>query len=151
MTKESGFNCKQRQRLPPVSHSPDFWRHLATQSVRTEGSGGVMWVVFKAARLKADHSLLTDAKVKKSWSCTSAALYVIISWCLIKNRYSFKFTGIIFLLPTVYQLLGRCSGNKNLPVYFYGECSGIWKETFMECLSIDLPFLHFPANTKGSR
>jgi len=40
--KESGFNYKQGQMLPPALHNPDFWLHLAAQPIRTEGSGGRM-------------------------------------------------------------------------------------------------------------
>ena len=48
---------------------------------------------------EADHSRPSSAEVKNAWSCTSAAPYAWIAWCLFKHTDNLPFicSGIIYL------------------------------------------------------
>jgi hypothetical protein len=84
--------------LPP---RPDLLWGPAFSPMGTESTspGG------KRPGREADHSPLSSAEVKKTWSYTSSHPYVFMAWCLIKgyvfmaqdlfkHKYNFTFTFI---------------------------------------------------------
>jgi hypothetical protein len=55
----------------------------------------------KRPKREADHSPLSNVKVKSAWSHTSTPQYIFLAWCLAKHRDSFTFT----LLPNIFLIL----------------------------------------------